>query len=117
MLTEEQARAILDLRLMKLTALGLDEIMEDARKLAEQITDLLDILRSRDRVVSIIKEELSEIKEKYATPRRSEFAEGGMFLSQRHIRLCFSSRQTVCVISSRSGSCHWAGQPHAARRS
>ncbi len=78
MLTEEQARAILDLRLMKLTALGLDEIMEDARKLAEQITDLLDILRSRDRVVSIIKDELSEIREKYATPRRSVFAEGGM---------------------------------------
>jgi len=78
MLTDEQAKAILDLRLMKLTALGLDEIMEDAKKLAAQITDLLDILRSRGRVVSIIKDELADIREKYATPRRSIFTEGGM---------------------------------------
>ena len=77
-LTEEQARAILDLRLVKLTALGMDEITEEAEKLAATITDLLDILRSRARVQSIISEELAEIKEKYATPRRSIFVAGGM---------------------------------------
>jgi len=49
-LTEEQAKAILDLRLLKLTALGMDEITEEAEKLAAKITDLLDILSSRDRV-------------------------------------------------------------------
>ena len=77
-LTEEQARAILDLRLLKLTQLGMDEITEEAEKLAATITDLLDILRSRARVQSIISSELSEIKEKYATPRRSIFTEGGL---------------------------------------
>ncbi len=77
-LTEEQAKAILDLRLVKLTALGMDEITEEAEKLAATITDLLDILRSRARVQAIISEELSEIKEKYATPRRSEFVAGGL---------------------------------------
>ncbi|MEP4051839.1 MAG: DNA gyrase subunit A [Litorimonas sp.] len=77
-LTEEQAKAILDLRLVKLTALGMDEITEEAEKLAATITDLLDILRSRARVQAIISEELSEIKEKYETPRRSQFVAGGM---------------------------------------
>jgi len=77
-LTEEQAKAILDLRLLKLTALGMDEITEEAEKLAAKITDLLDILRSRARVQSIIQSELSEIKEKFATPRRSQFIEGGL---------------------------------------
>jgi len=77
-LTEEQAKAILDLRLLKLTALGMDEITEEAEKLAATITDLLDILRSRARVQSIISAELTEIKEKYATERRSEFVEGGL---------------------------------------
>ena len=77
-LTEEQAKAILDLRLVKLTALGMDEITDEAEKLAATITDLLDILRSRARVQAVISEELSEIKEKYATPRRSEFVAGGL---------------------------------------
>ncbi len=77
-LTEEQARAILDLRLLKLTQLGMDEITEEAEKLAATITDLLDILRSRARVQAIISEELTEIKDKYETPRRSEFVAGGM---------------------------------------
>lgn len=77
-LTEEQAKAILDLRLLKLTALGMDEITEEAEKLALSIADLLDILRSRSRVQDIIRSELSEIKEKYATPRRSIFLAGEM---------------------------------------
>ena len=77
-LTEEQAKAILDLRLLKLTQLGMDEITEEAEKLAATITDLLDILRSRARVQAIISAELTEIKEKYETPRRSEFVAGGM---------------------------------------
>ena len=77
-LTEEQAKAILDLRLLKLTALGMDEITAEAEKLAASITDLLDILRSRERVQTIIREELTEVRDKFATPRRSEFVEGGM---------------------------------------
>jgi len=77
-LTEEQARAILDLRLLKLTQLGMDEITKEAEELAAKITDLLDILRSRARVQAIITSELTEVKEKFAIPRRSIFTEGGM---------------------------------------
>ena len=76
-LTDEQAKAILDMRLLKLTQLGMDEITDEVEKLAATITDLLDILRSRERVQSIIKEELSDVKEKFATPRRSIFTAGG----------------------------------------
>ena len=77
-LTEEQAKAILELRLLRLTGLGMGEIIAEAEKLAAAITDLLEILRSRDRVSSIIREELTEVKEKFAVPRRSIFTEGGM---------------------------------------
>ena len=75
-LTEEQAKAILEMRLMKLTQLGLGEITDEVEKLAAMITDLLDILRSRERVQTIIRNELLEVKEKFATPRRSVFTEG-----------------------------------------
>lgn len=77
-LTDEQARAILELRLHRLTALGMDDITTEAEKLAAQITDLLDILRSRARVQEIITTELSEVRENFATPRRSEFVAGGL---------------------------------------
>ncbi|MEM9667410.1 MAG: DNA gyrase subunit A [Pseudomonadota bacterium] len=75
-LSDEQARQILALRLQQLTALGRDEIGDEAKGLAEKITDYLDILGSRPRVLDIIKGELSEVKEKFAVPRRSEFMEG-----------------------------------------
>ena len=75
-LTDEQARAILELRLVRLTALGMEEITEEAEKLAARITDYLAILRSRDRVREIIRDELLEVKENFATPRRSLFIEG-----------------------------------------
>lgn len=71
-LSEEQAKAILDLRLQRLTALGRDEIGDELRALAERIADYLDILRNRDRVLTIIKEELSAVREEFATPRRTE---------------------------------------------
>ena len=72
-LSETQARAILDLRLQRLTALGRDEIGDELEKLAKQIEDYLDILSNRARVQEIVKDELSEVREKFATPRRSEF--------------------------------------------
>jgi len=71
-LSDEQARAILDLRLQRLTALGRDEIAEELEKLAKEIADYLDILRSRARVLGIIKEELAAVKAEFATPRRTE---------------------------------------------
>ncbi len=77
-LSDEQARAILALQLSRLTGLGRDEIGNEAKGLAEKIADYLDILRSRPRVLDIIRGELSEVKEKFAVPRRSEFTFGGV---------------------------------------
>ncbi len=67
----EQAKAILDLRLQRLTALGRDEIKEELDKLAAEIRDYLEILRSRARIQAIVKDELKAVKEEFATPRRT----------------------------------------------
>ncbi len=77
-LSDEQARAILALQLSRLTGLGRDEIGKEAKGLAERIADYLDILRSRIRVMDIIRGELAEVKDKFAVPRRSEFTFGGV---------------------------------------
>jgi DNA gyrase subunit A len=74
-LSEEQARAILDLRLQRLTALGRDEIGDELAKLGAEIGDYLDILRSRARIVGIVKDELIDIKTKFGTPRRTDIVE------------------------------------------
>lgn len=74
-LSMEQARAILDLRLQRLTALGRDEISEELDKLAAEIADYLDILRSRARVQGIVKTELAEVKQQFATPRKTVIIE------------------------------------------
>src|SRR5712672_1709223 len=74
-LSAEQAKAILDLRLQRLTALGRDEIKAELDKLAEEIADYLDILRSRARIQSIVKDELRAVREKFATPRRTVIVE------------------------------------------
>lgn len=70
-LSLEQAKAILDLRLQRLTALGREEISEELDKLALEIADYLDILRSRARIQAIIKDELGAVKAEFATPRRT----------------------------------------------
>ena len=74
-LSLEQARAILDLRLQRLTALGREEISEELDKLAIEIADYLDILRSRARVQAIVKAELAQVKDEFATPRRTVIIE------------------------------------------
>jgi DNA gyrase subunit A len=74
-LSDEQARAILDLRLQRLTALGRDEIGDELKKLGEEIKNYLSILSSRARIVDIIKEELADIKAQFATPRLTEIVE------------------------------------------
>jgi DNA gyrase subunit A len=74
-LSAEQAKAILDLRLQRLTALGREEIKEELDKLAAEIADYLDILRSRVRIQAIIKDELAAVRKQFATPRRSEITE------------------------------------------
>ncbi|HRE61388.1 MAG TPA: DNA gyrase subunit A [Micropepsaceae bacterium] len=74
-LSEEQAKAILDLRLQRLTALGRDEVGDELSALKVSIEDYLDILRSRVRVMNIVKDELQAVKTEFATPRRTEIVE------------------------------------------
>jgi DNA gyrase subunit A len=74
-LSDEQARAILDLRLQRLTALGRDEIGDELKKLGEEIKDYLAILSSRARIVDIVKKELNDIKAEFGTPRLTEIVE------------------------------------------
>ncbi|SFJ51265.1 DNA gyrase subunit A [Bradyrhizobium sp. Gha] len=74
-LSLEQARAILELRLARLTALGRDEIGEELAKLAGEIGEYLEILRSRARILDIIKTELAEVKAEFATPRKTVIME------------------------------------------
>ncbi len=70
-LSFEQAKAILDLRLQRLTALGRDEIKAELDTLAAEIADYLDILRSRARIQTIVKNEMNAVKTEFATPRRT----------------------------------------------
>src|SRR5712671_2935217 len=71
-LSDQQARAILDLRLQRLTALGRDEIKDELDKLAAEIADYLDIRRSRARIQAIVKAEMIAVKDEFATPRRTQ---------------------------------------------
>ncbi len=74
-LSEEQAKAILELRLSRLTALGREEIAGELTKIATEIRDYLDILSSRARILDIIRSELGEIKTQFAKPRRTEIVD------------------------------------------
>ncbi len=74
-LSEIQARAILDLRLQRLTALGVKEVTDELEELAAKIKDYLEILGSRDRIMAIISEELREVKALFAVPRRTEIVD------------------------------------------
>ena len=73
-LSERQVKAILDLRLHRLTALGRDEIGDELKELASQIEGYLEILADRAKLYRVLRDELVEIKEEYATPRVSEIA-------------------------------------------
>jgi DNA gyrase subunit A len=70
-LSETQAKAILDLRLHRLTGLERDKIGADLKTVVAQIKDYLDILANRSRIFAIMEEELSEIRDKFATPRKT----------------------------------------------
>ncbi|TVQ52260.1 MAG: DNA gyrase subunit A, partial [Rhodobacteraceae bacterium] len=74
-LSEAQAKAILELRLQRLTALGVKEVTDELESLAAKIVDYLDILRSRERILGIISAELAEVRDLFATPRRTEIVE------------------------------------------
>ncbi|MFN3673263.1 MAG: DNA gyrase subunit A [Bosea sp. (in: a-proteobacteria)] len=98
-LSDAQARAILELRLARLTALGRDEIGDELEKLAREIADYLDILRSRQRIQAIIKTELAEVKAAFATPRRTEIQDWGSDLDDEDL----IAREDMVVTVSHAG--------------
>lgn len=98
-LSEEQARGILDLRLQRLTALGRDEIGDEAKGLADRIADLLDILSSRPRVMEIITEELRVVREEFAIPRRSQFIEAELDMDDE----AFIEKEDMVVMFTHGG--------------
>ncbi len=71
-LSETQVNAILELRLQKLTALGINEIEIEIKKLAEQISRFKKIISSKKELLKVISEELKNIKDKYSSPRRTK---------------------------------------------
>jgi len=72
LLTDTQAKAILELRLHRLTSLEREDIKNDLKSIVLEIKNYLEILNSRDKLLNLIKEELKDIKENFSTPRRSE---------------------------------------------
>jgi len=75
-LTDEQTRAILALTLSRLTGLGRDEIFGEGRELAAAIRAHLDLLSSREAIMAVVRAELVEVREAFATPRRTQIVEG-----------------------------------------
>ncbi|THD74919.1 DNA gyrase subunit A [Thalassobius vesicularis] len=74
-LSETQARAILELRLQRLTQIGVQEVTDELQQLAANIREYLEILGSRDRIMAIIADELREVREQFAVPRRTEIVD------------------------------------------
>ena len=71
-LSNNQAKAILELRLQRLTGLERDKIVEELKEIVSKVVELLSILRSRDKLMNIMKDEFTNIKEQFAVPRRTE---------------------------------------------
>ncbi|WP_322096651.1 DNA gyrase subunit A [Pelagibius sp.] len=76
-LSEAQARAILELRLQRLTGLEREKIAAELEEIAGEIKEFLEILSSRERLLSVLREELTDMKTRFATPRRTEIVEAG----------------------------------------
>ncbi|WP_284176880.1 DNA gyrase subunit A [Rhabdaerophilum sp. SD176] len=98
-LSERQANAILELRLNRLTALGREEIAGELEKIAAEIRDFLDILSSRVRIHSIISDELTQIRDAFATPRRTEITDSDSDMEDEDL----IAREDMVVTFSHSG--------------
>ena len=98
-LSEAQARAILELRLARLTALGRDEIAEALNRLSAEIADYLDILSSRVRFMSIIRDELIKVKADFATPRRTRILDSDADMEDEDL----IQREEMVVLVSHGG--------------
>ena len=98
-LSEAQVRAILELRLHRLTALGRDEIGAELKELAEKIAELLDILGDRAKLYAVMRAEFDEVSEQYATPRVSEITAGDFDIEDEDL----IAREEMVVTVTHSG--------------
>ncbi len=98
-LSEEQARAILELRLQRLTALGRDEIGDELNTIGAEIADYLDILSSRARIQRIVKDELAAVRDEFGTPRRTEITDAGSDMDDEDL----IQREDMVVTVSHTG--------------
>ncbi|HEX4303143.1 MAG TPA: DNA gyrase subunit A [Rhizomicrobium sp.] len=98
-LSDEQARAILELRLQRLTALGRDELGDEVKKLATAIADYLDILRSRPRVLQIVRDEMKKVRDEFATPRLTELVDADVEVEDEAL----IEREDVAVTVTHAG--------------
>jgi len=98
-LSDEQVKAILDLRLARLTALGRDEIGDELNGLGTQIEDYLGILRSREKVREIVRTELLEVKDQFGTPRKTEISDFAADMEDED----FIAREDMVVTVSHAG--------------
>jgi DNA gyrase subunit A len=98
-LSDAQARAIMELRLARLTALGRDEIAEALNKLAAEIADYLEILGSRARLMGIIRDELTAVKAAFADPRRTEIVDSEADMEDEDL----IQREDMVVLVSHGG--------------
>ncbi|MGP1283261.1 MAG: DNA gyrase subunit A [Parasphingopyxis sp.] len=98
-LSDAQVRAILELRLHRLTALGRDEIGAELKELAAKIAELLDILGDRAKLYAVMRAEFDEISEQYATPRLSEITAGDFDIEDEDL----IAREEMVVTVTHSG--------------
>ncbi|MDJ1305762.1 MAG: DNA gyrase subunit A [Candidatus Midichloria sp.] len=98
-LTEEQVKAILEMRLQRLTGLEKSKVDQDLAELGTEIADYLEILGSTQRLYSIIKSELKEIKDRFATPRRTQIITDQIDVSDEDL----IQREDMVVTVTRSG--------------
>lgn len=98
-LSEEQARAILELRLARLTALGRDEIGDELNTIGAEIKDYLEILSSRVRIQNIVRDEMIAIRDQFGVPRRTEIMEGGADMDDEDL----IAREDMVVTVSHGG--------------
>jgi len=98
-LSEKQARAILDLRLQRLTALGRDEIIGELKTIGSEIASYLDILASRIRILAIVKDELMALRDEFSTERRTTFGIGGADVDDEDL----IAREDMVVTVSHTG--------------
>jgi DNA gyrase subunit A len=95
-LTEEQAQAILEIRLHRLTAMEQSKLMEDYQGVLDEIADLLDILGSYERLISVVREELIDVRDTYGDERRTEIIASQQDLSDEDL---ITEEELVVTIS------------------